>query len=426
MAAVYHDVRAKDDAMERLRARAFVIDGHEPQFSGAQGWIEECSRQVMLPINFCGSILIMRICRRIVPVVEQTDQWVIAVQEAAAAYDLAFLALAHADDEADLTLSRGGEPTRFVTHPNTRAVDGVNLLLSGITAMHDRLERWPNAADKDSGAERHPLSMEVMEALLRALREASFPIVLDRTGLGHCLKSESTPSGLHPIIVDDLSLSRVQAYVRHRAHTYFMRAAELAALLAGYRGFAPPLEEALDDLFRHWGVLGAATDDLDDLVSDFAAGIHSLCAVLAHLCVAEDATLRPTFRRNLPSQIIREQRDRLGSVFGAGPDNLDPEAVLSLLEDIELRRALIEHLAKQGESLARAVYKLVRHFAFDPQLMVDLVSVVARDPEFGIPQQYRKLFELDYNEMLMEILVPQAGQFIASYIVKHFWPTTPE
>jgi hypothetical protein len=73
-------------------------------------------------------------------------------------------------------------------------------------------------------------------------------------------------------------------------------AAELATLLAGYTGIEPDLSDVLDRLFRLWGSIGAATDDLQHIFVDFAAGTHSVCTVMAHLCVAQDADLRPAFR----------------------------------------------------------------------------------------------------------------------------------
>lgn len=256
--AISVDLEGKRVAMARICARPFVADANEELFAVAQRWIEDCGREVRLPINFCGSILIMRLYRLITPESKQTPRWMEAVYDAAAAYDFAFLALAHADDEADQTFVRDGRPTRFVTNPDTRSVDGINLLLSGVTAMHDILDRWPDPVGSRSNATsgRHPLAMEIMGALVRALREASFPILLDRAGLGHMPGEKTASSGLAPLLIDELSLRRVEAFARHRAHTYFLRATDLAALLAGYAGVEPQLSEALDELFGLWGVLG--------------------------------------------------------------------------------------------------------------------------------------------------------------------------
>ena len=211
--------------MADIASRLFVTDAREPQFESTQRWIEACARQVKLPGNFCGGLLIMRLYRLIAPPSEQVPEWIAATCEAAAAYDFAFLALAHADDEADVTLAREGASTRFVTHPDTRAVDGINLLLLGITAMQEVLDAWPRriAVGAAITSGRHPLAAEIMSALTRALREASFPILLDRAGLGHAPSDFSPSSGLGSILIDANSLERVEAFARHRAHSYFLR-----------------------------------------------------------------------------------------------------------------------------------------------------------------------------------------------------------
>ncbi len=252
---VAEDLEKKRLAMERISSRLFVADANEPYFVGTQRWIEECSRQVTLPINFCGGLLIMRLYRLLVPPSHQTPDWMTAVHEAAAAYDFAFLALGHADDEADMTLVRDGKPTRFITHPNTRAVDGINLLLSGMTAMQETLNSWPEpvANDQAPPTGRHPLAEEIMQELMRALREASFPILLDRAGTGHKSSDVAGFSSLASIQIDAESLRRVEAFTRHRAHTYFMRATGLATLLAGYTEIEPGLLAVLDELYRLWG-----------------------------------------------------------------------------------------------------------------------------------------------------------------------------
>ncbi|MEY2576342.1 MAG: hypothetical protein QOF80_1829 [Verrucomicrobiota bacterium] len=421
---VTQDLEEKRRAMERIGSRLFVADANEPQFALAQLWIEECSRQVGLPLNFCGGLLIMRLYRLITPPSEQNPDWMAAVREAAAAYDFAFLALGHADDEADMTLVRNGEPTRFVTHPDTRAVDGINLLLTGVTAMQERLNSWPLAATKDGkgpSAGRHPLAVEIMEGLIRALREASFPILLDRAGMGHTLDAP-TSSGLASIQIDADSLHRVGAFTRHRAHTYFMRATELATLLAGYTVIAPDLYEALDELFCLWGSVGAAMDDLQDIFVDFAAGIHSICTVMAHLCVARDAKLRPVFRRDRPEDLVREQRERLAAFIGVTDAKLDRRDLLALLNEIELRRALTEHFETQGTLFASAIYKAVFHFGFSPKLMMEIVSVVSRDPEFGVPHIFLSALQTKATEKILGIMNVQVGKFITAYFVERFWP----
>jgi hypothetical protein len=421
---VEEDVEEKRRAMERIGSRPFVTDAKEADFAFAQHWIEECGRQVALPLNFCGGLLIMRLYRLITPAPEQSPGRMIAVQEAAAAYDFAFLALGHADDEADMTLVRDGKPTRFVTHHDTRAVDGINLLLSGVTAMQDVLNRWPRPAAEGNRTStgRHPLAMEVMETLTRALREASFPILLDRAGMGHASKDRPMASGLTPIQIDAESLRRVEAYTRHRAHTYFMRATELAALLAGYTAIEPDLSSVLDRLFGLWGSMGAATDDLQDIFVDFEAGIHSVCTVMVHLCVAEDSNLLPAFRRDVPQDLLRDQRKRLAEIFGAGAGKSDRVALVALLNEIDLRQALTGHLEDQGRLLSMAIYDAVSRFGFSVELMVEMVSVVCRDPEFALPKIYISALETMRDENLVDFMNVQVGKFITAYFLERFWP----
>lgn len=418
---VSSDMENKRQAMERIGARPFVSDARRPEFAAAQRWIEDCSRQVRLPLNFCGGLLILRIYRLITPAERQTPRWMAAVQEAAASYDFAFLALGHADDEADNTLSRDGQPTRFVTHPDTRAVDGINLLLAGVTAMQEILETWPRDVSRGALVGRHKLAPQINAALTRALREASFPILMDRAGLGHARDPDTSHSSLAPIIVDAQSLSRLEAYARHRAHTYFMRATDLAVLLAGYTRVEASLADALDRLFGLWGVLGAATDDLQDMHLDFSAGIHSVCTVMAHLCVAEDADLRPSFRRGLPQPLVGEQRNRLMQLLTMGA-KLDRVDLLAFLDEIELRRALTEHLEGYGADFAAAIYKAVVRFGFSAELMMEIVSVVARDPDFRAPDMYLSALRSVTDEAVLSIMNIQVGKFIAGYVVERFWP----
>lgn len=423
--SVAEDFESKRLAMEGISKRLFVSDADQPQYASAQNWIEACCQQVRLPLNFCGGLLIIRVYRAITPPTEQNFDFMGAVQDAAAAYDFAFLALGHADDEADMTLVRDGEPTRFVTHPHTRAVDGINLALSGLTAMQDALSKWPHRVDSEqegSAIARHPLTAEIMETFIRALREASFPIILDRADLGHVSTGILTSAGLAPILIDDDSLRRVDLFARHRAHTYFMRATELAVLLAGYNGIDKELAEALDELFCRWGSMGAAVDDLQDIFFDFAAGIHSVCTVMAHLCVAEDKSVRPEFRKAVPEDLIREQRTRLALFFGAADGCFDRAALATLLNELELRRALAERLEEQGALLAAAIYKAAFHFGFDPKLMMELVAVVCCDPEFEVPDIYLSAFQTVTDEMLLQIMSFQIGKFITEYVLERYWP----
>lgn len=419
-APVALDLAGAAAAREEIRLRPFVTDAHEPAFAGVQLWIEQAGADVRLPLNFCGGLLIMRFYRLITPASEQTPRWMKAVYDAAAAYDFAFLALGHADDEADGTLARDGYPTRFVTHPDTRAVDGVNLLLAGVTAMQARLDAWPHRAG--TGASRHPLAGEVLEAFVRALREASFPILLDRTGLGHTSGETRTASGMAPLVIDALSLRRLEAFSRHRAQTYFMRAIDIAARLASYEAIAPDLQDGLDEIFGLLGLLGAATDDIQDLVLDFPAGIHSACTVMAHLCVADDPALRPAFRRDLADDVVRDQARRLSGFFGVTVRGVDRTVLLRLLEEIELRKALTAEYEVPGARLTRVTHGVATQYGFSPKLLMELVSVVSRNPEFEVPEMVLTALESPVDEDVLDLVTAQAGAFIAQYLVDRFWP----
>lgn len=422
---VEEDLKAKEQAMADIARRLFVTDAGEPHFESTQRWIEACGQQVKLPLNFCGGLLIMRLYRLIAPPPEQVPEWMSAVHEAAAAYDFAFLALGHADDEADMTLVREGAPTRFITHPYTRAVDGINMLLSGVAAMQGVLDAWPRRATEGAEItwERHPLAAEIISALTRALKEASFPILLDRAGLGHVQSDLPTNAGLTPILIDAHSLERVEAFTRHRAHSYFMRATDLAALLAGFTKLEPNITAALDELFSFWGLLGAATDDLQDIFIDFSGGIHSVCTVLAHLCVAEDESLRPIFRRDIAQQEVRGQRNRLADLFGVTDEKSGRAALVRLLDEIGLRRALTEHFEAKGALFAAAIYKAAFHFGFSAKLMIEIVSVVCRDPKFSVPDIYLSALESITDETVLAVMNAQVGKFITAYFVERFWPT---
>jgi hypothetical protein len=423
------DLDAKRRAMGRIASRYFVADANEPRFAPAQLWIEQCGRQVTLPPNFCGGLLIMRLYRLITPASEQSPDWMDAVHAAAAAYDFAFLALGHADDEADMTSVREGRPTRFATHPDTRAVDGINLLLSGVTAMQEILNKWPQPTTEENAPPaigRHPLAVEIMEALMCALREASFPILLDRVGIGHTSDRRATSSGLAPIQIDADSLYRIEAFTRHRAHTYFMRATNLARLIAGYAAIAPDLNETLDELFGFLGSMGAAADDLQDIFLDFAAGIHSVCTVMAHLCVAEDVALRPLFRRHVPESLVRDQRKRLEGCFGVTDAGLDRSALVVLLNEIQLRKALTEHFEAQGALFAAAIHNAAFRFGFSPKIMMEIVAVGCGDPDFSVPEIYLSALQAITNENVLGILKVQAGKFITAYFVERFWPKDSE
>ena len=419
------DLEEKQQAMARIGTRPFLADALEPDFAQAQQWIEDCGREVALPLNFCGGQMIIRLYRAITRRCEQTRPFMAAVHQAAAAYDFAFLALAHADDEADMTHVRNGAPTRYVTHPDTRAVDGINLLLSGLKEMQEVLDRWPSLQDEAqvSSIARHPLAFEITEELLHALRSASFPILLDRAGLGHVADEAQMHSGLAPLRVDSSSLLRVEAFARHRAHTYFKRAATLAALLAGYSAIDERLSETLDEIFALWGTLGAATDDMQDILVDFASGIHSVCAVMAHLCVAEDREVRPLFRQSLPKSVIDNQRHRLSDLFGSGV-KCDPVELGRLLSEIELKRALRDYFEQRATLFADAIFRAVRRFEFRAELMIEMVAVVCRDPDFAVPEPFLTALNTIDDDLILQLISRQVGRFMTDYALARLWPTS--
>ena len=422
---VEEDLEGKRLAMERIRIQPFVSDAMESLYTPVQRWIEECGRQVSLPVNFCGGLLIIRIYRLLAPPSEQTPVWMAAVYAAAAAYDFAFLALGHADDEADMTLSRDGKPTRFVAFPDTRAVDGINLLLAGETAMQTVLREWPQSfvgSEESWSTSRHPLADDIMEELVRALREASFPILLDRAGTGHSSTGTRISSGLKSILVDAESLKRIEAFTRYRAHTYFVRAFGLATSIAGFTDIEPRLWEVVNELFRLWGSLGAATDDLQDIFLDFASGIHSVCSVMAHLCVAEEAEMRPHCRQYLPDILLRDQRCRLWEYFGVTDSEIDCTALIKFLKEIELDRALEEHLERQATLFAAKLGEAVHHFGFPAELLMEMAVVVCRDPEFFVPETYLSSLRDTRDEKARNTLNLRVGRFIAHNILERFWP----
>ena len=412
--------------MERIRNRPFVSNAEEPDFAAVQRWIEQCGRDATLPLNFCGGLVIMRLYRLIAPPSDQAPHWMTAVYDAAAAYDFAFLALGLADDEADMTHDREGKRTRIVTHPDTRAVDGINLLLTGMSAMQETLLAWPYPQAGDGQAVLpgpHPLASAVMEELLRALREASFPILLDRAGTGHTSNELLLPSGLASLRIDASSMRRVEAFAHHRAHTYLMRAASLASLLAGYASIDPDLKAMLQSLFRLWGSMGAAMDDLHDIFIDFGAGIHSICTVMAHLCVAEDATLRPSFRRELPLGLVADQRGRLAGLFGVTHAKLDRTALITLVSEIELRKALEEYFAEQAALLAATIGEAIRRFNFSAQFMSEIVAVVCRDPDFSLPDTYLTALTAVTDDSMRRLMDDYVGGLISQYILERYWPS---
>jgi len=417
MPGIRYDVEQKSLAMARISKKLFVDDAYRKEFSGAQDWISDCADQVKLPINFCGGVLIMRLCRRLVPTEQQTEEWSSAVHSLAAAYDFAFLALGHADDEADLTYERSGVSTRWRTHPQTRAVDGINLLLAGITAAQETLNEWPKEPSS-----RQPNFKRVIEELLRALREASFPILLDRSGLGYvCAKSEGD-SHLE-LQIDDASLTNVALYARHRAHTYFLRALWIAVLATGYEKIDTELENRLDRLLELLASIGAASDDMQDTFVDFSARTHSVVSVMAHLCVAQEESLRPLFRQGVEVSDIQSQRQLLSEVWGAPSDQVDRQKVAHLFEIIELRKALYQHYEPQCIEFANCMYKAVKEYGFSVELMSEIVAYVCQDEEFSIPSQYISILESLDDEILINLANREIGKYITDYFLDSFLPT---
>lgn len=418
------DLRGKANAMSAIGRRWFVSDATTPDFLFAQKWIEDCGQEVSLPRNFCGGLVIIRFYRMIAPSDEQTTDWMDAIYGAAAAYDFAFLALAHADDESDLTSVRDGIPTRFTTHPNTRAIDGICLLLSGMEAMQEALQRWPGHSKGSGGIiwREHALSREITETLVKALKEASFPILLDRAGLGHDVEGEVMSSGLAPISIDSLSMRRVEAFARHRAKTYFMRATEISILLAGYNLIEPELRSSLERVYDNWGSMGAAADDIQDIFLDFAAGIHSSCTVLAHLCVAAESEIRPHFRRNVPELTVRNQRERLIELFGSTDEKLNKKELLTLLGEIGLHRALSEYLVTRGQEFASAVFAAAVSFQFDPRLIIEVVAEITADPGFRVPDVFFAALNAAPDKATLEFLKAEAGKYFAAYVLDTYWP----
>lgn len=415
--SIEFDVEQKSLAMARISKSLFVPDADSDDFRGVQDWITACANQVQLPINFCGGVFIMRLCRRLVPAELQTDEWSSAVQEFAAAYDFAFLALGHADDEADLTHERGGLPTRWKTHPHTRAVDGINLLLAGMTSAKDTLHNWPAIASL-----RQPNAKRIFGELLRALREASFPILLDRAGFGH-VRSEEGSRELFELEIDRRSLNRVALYSRHRAHTYFLRAVWIAVLASGYEDIEPELETLLSRLFELLGSIGAASDDLQDTFVDLSARVHSVVSVMAHLCVAEDQTLRPSFRKDIEDLNLQFQRERLFELWGTPWEELDRNQALQLLEVIELRQALYHHYEPQCIEFANCMYKAVTDYGFSVELMSEIVSFVCRDKDFSIPSGYILMLRSLKDETSIQIANTEIGKYIANYFLDRFFPS---
>jgi hypothetical protein len=414
---IQHDVTQKTRAMARISTKQFVDDAHTMEFRGAQDWITSCADQVKLPVNFCGGVLIIRLCRRLVPTELQTDEWSSAVHDLAAAYDFAFLALGHADDEADLTTERDGFSARWTTHPQTRAVDGINLLLAGITAAQDILSEWPKHALLPK-----PDAKRIIDELLRALREASFPILLDKSGLGYvrAKKEDERHGGLQ---IDASSMARVALYARHRAHTYFLRAFRIAVLAAGYKEIESELENLLDRLLELLASIGAASDDMQDTFVDFSVRTHSAVSVMAHLCVAQEGSLRPPFRREVEDLDIQSQRQLLFEVWGVNSDKLDRQKVFRLFDVIGLRKALHLHYEPQCIEFANCMYKAVKDYGFSVDFMSEIVAFVCQDMRFSIPSQYFLILESLDDISSIEFANREIGKYITNYLLDRFLPS---
>jgi hypothetical protein len=230
---------------------------------------------------------------------------------------------------------------------------------------------------------------------------------------------------LTTIQVDAESLQRIEAFTRHRAHTYFIRAVSLATRIAGFTDIDPKLMAVLNELFRLWGSMGAATDDLQDVFLDFAAGIHSVCSVMAHLCVAEEAEIRPRCRRHLPASLLRNQRHRLAEFFGATDLKLDRIALIAFLNEIELKRALEEHLESQATLFVATMGRAILDFGFSAEPMIEMAAVVCRDPEFSVPEIYLNSLNNLQDEKARDVMNSRAGRFIAQNLLERFWPKSP-
>jgi len=291
--------------------------------------------------------------------------------------------------------------------------------------MHTVLREWPQSfesSDESLSKGRHPLSTDIIEKLAQALREASFPILMDRAGTGHSSTEAHVSTELKPILVDKESLKRIEAFTRYRAHTYFVRAFGLATSIAGFSDVEPKLWEVVNELFRLWGSLGAATDDLQDIFLDFSSGIHSVCSVMAHLCVAEDAEIRPHCRQYVPATLLRDQRSRLKKYFCVTNSEINRTELIEFLKEIELDRALEQHLERQATLFTAKLGEAVLHFGFCAELLMEIAVVVSQDPEFFVPETYLNSFRDTQGEKARNMMNLRAGKFIAHNIIERFWP----
>lgn len=420
--SILEDLAAKDREIARIANKSFVADSTETDFVSAQEWISHCAGQIDLPPNFCAGLLIVRLCRLMVGQDLQSEVWVSSVIRAAASYDFSFLALALADDESDLHQNSKGQLKRHLSHPNTRAVDAINLALLGLASQEEILSEWPVASPGKPQVAPHMFRYELLSEQQRALREASFPILFDRAGLGHEKPTTGSELRFSPLLIDENSFSRVQSYSRHRAHSYFQRALRFSSLLCGFAEIEKKLEEMLSELFRLLGLLGSAADDIDDLFLDFEAGIHSSVSVVAHMSVSPIESVRPASRRRVDPKLIDAQRFRLNSLFGRSLTGRERNELLELLDEMGLKESLRTQYKGIATEFSQKVYEVVVDYGFSTEIIRDLVVVVAKDPVFDLPPNIGKLMTEIDNPFLLQAVHSQVGEFITDYFVDRFWP----
>ena len=185
--------------------------------------------------------------------------------------------------ESDLTSIRNGTPSRF-PHTQTHAPSRINLLLAGITAMQEALQRWPSPSGTGSETNVSPLSREITETLVLALKEASFPILLDRAGLGHDTEAQVMSSGLAPILLDNLSIHRVEFSRTAPSKNLFMRATEIAIFLAALQFHDPDLRSSLERVYDS-GLDGSRRRMTSKMFSSTLQQVFTLLALFWHICV---------------------------------------------------------------------------------------------------------------------------------------------
>src|SRR5690606_29257962 len=118
----------------------------------------------------------------------------------------------------------------------------------------------------------------------------------------------------------------------------------------------------------------------------------------------------------------RNQRRRQAECFGATDSSLDHTALISFLSEIELRRALEEHLESQAILFAATMSKAILGLGFSAQPMIELAAVVCRDPEFSVPDVYLTSIYIDMDNKARDVMNKRAGRFIAQNLLARFWP----